>query len=83
MAEQVRIGLPINLLSASQAGATSPAAIAGSLAQALAECLAECLAGLAFVNLYRPDIRACWACGRSCPICELMRCRAGVAKKRS
>ena len=40
MAEQARHGFPITLLSAGQAGATAPAALAGSLAQALAECLA-------------------------------------------
>ncbi len=39
MVAQVHCGMPINLLSAGQAGATSPAALAGSLAQALAECL--------------------------------------------
>ncbi len=48
--EQVRVGMPINLLSAGQAGATSPAALAGSLVQALAECLA----GLTVVNLLAP-----------------------------
>lgn len=50
LAEQVRAGIPINLLSAGQAGATSPAALAGSLVQALAECLA----GLTCVNLLSP-----------------------------
>ncbi len=50
MLAQVECGMPINLLSAGQAGATSPAALAGSLAQALAECLA----GLATVNLMSP-----------------------------
>lgn len=50
LAEQVRVGMPINLLSAGQAGATSPAALAGSLVQALAECLA----GLTCVNLMAP-----------------------------
>lgn len=50
MAEQVRVGMPINLLSAGQAGATSPAALAGSLVQALAECLAA----LTVVNLLSP-----------------------------
>lgn len=50
MAEQVRAGFPITLLSAGQAGATSPAALAGSLAQALAECLAA----LTCVNLLSP-----------------------------
>jgi len=50
MAEQAKVGFPINLLSAGQAGATSPAALAGSLAQALAECLAA----LTCVNLISP-----------------------------
>ena len=50
MAEQTRCGFPITLLSAGQAGATSPAALAGSLAQALAECLAA----LTCVNLINP-----------------------------
>ena len=50
MVAQVETGMPINLLSAGQAGATSPAALAGSLAQALAECLAA----LTGVNLLRP-----------------------------
>ena len=48
--EQARRGMPVNLLSAGQAGATSPAALAGSLVQALAECLA----GLTAVNLILP-----------------------------
>lgn len=47
---QVETGMPINLLSAGQAGATAPAALAGSLVQALAECLA----GLTGVNLLAP-----------------------------
>lgn len=47
---QVRAGMPVCLLSAGQAGATSPAALAGSLTQALAECLA----GLTSVNLMAP-----------------------------
>ncbi len=50
MVAQVETGMPINLLSAGQAGATSPAALAGSLAQALAECLAA----LTSVNLMSP-----------------------------
>ena len=50
MAAQARAGFPITLLSAGQAGATSPAALAGSLAQALAECLAA----LTCVNLISP-----------------------------
>jgi trimethylamine--corrinoid protein Co-methyltransferase len=47
---QVETGMPINLLSAGQAGATSPASLAGSLVQALAECLGA----LTTVNLLSP-----------------------------
>ncbi len=50
MVAQVRTGMPINLLSAGQAGATSPATLAGSLVQALAECLSA----LTCVNLLSP-----------------------------
>ena len=46
----VKAGMPILLLSAGQAGATSPAAVAGSVAQAVAECLA----GLVYVNAIKP-----------------------------
>ena len=45
----VRAGMPVFLVSAGQAGATSPAAIAGSLVQEIAECLA----GLVYVNAVR------------------------------
>src|SRR5665811_2354735 len=47
---QVETGMPINLLSAGQAGATAPAPLAGALVQGLAECLA----GLSVVNLLSP-----------------------------
>ncbi|MTI08862.1 trimethylamine methyltransferase family protein [Curvivirga aplysinae] len=50
----VRAGMPILLLSAGQAGATSPAALAGSLVQAVAEVLA----GLVYVNLIKPGAPA-------------------------
>jgi trimethylamine--corrinoid protein Co-methyltransferase len=50
MVAQVETGIPINLLSAGQAGATSPAPLTGSLVQALAECLAA----LTSVNLLTP-----------------------------
>ncbi|MBT8207893.1 MAG: trimethylamine methyltransferase family protein, partial [Acidimicrobiia bacterium] len=50
MVAQVRTGMPINLLSAGQAGATSPATLGGSVVQALAECLAA----LTCVNLMNP-----------------------------
>jgi trimethylamine--corrinoid protein Co-methyltransferase len=46
----VRRGMPILLLSALQAGATGPAALAGSLVQSIAEVLA----GLVYVNLLQP-----------------------------
>ncbi len=46
----VETGMPVNLLAAGQAGATSPAALAGSLVQTLAECLAA----LTAVNLISP-----------------------------
>ena len=46
----VRAGIPILLLSAGQAGATSPAAVAGSIVQATAEVLA----GLVYVNAIVP-----------------------------
>lgn len=43
-------GMPILLLAAGQAGATSPAALAGAITQQVAEVLA----GLAYVNLLKP-----------------------------
>ncbi|PWE33120.1 methyltransferase [Maritimibacter sp. 55A14] len=43
-------GMPVLLLSAGQAGATAPAAIAGAVVQAIAECLA----GMVYVNAIRP-----------------------------
>ncbi len=46
----IRGGIPVLLISAGQAGATSPAAIAGSIVQATAEVLA----GLVFVNAVVP-----------------------------
>jgi trimethylamine--corrinoid protein Co-methyltransferase len=46
----VRGGMPILLLSAGQAGATAPAALAGALAQEVAEVLA----GLVYVNALKP-----------------------------
>ena len=47
---QVRHGMPVHLVSASQAGATAPAALAGAVTQAVAECLA----GIVYVNLLSP-----------------------------
>jgi len=46
----IRGGMPVLLLSAGQAGATAPAALAGTVAQAVAECLA----GLVYVQSILP-----------------------------
>ena len=46
--------MPVLLLSAGQAGATSPAALAGAVVQAVAECLA----GLVYVNAIVPGAPA-------------------------
>lgn len=46
----VRLGMPVQLCSAAQAGATSPASLAGALAQGLAESLA----GLVLTNMLQP-----------------------------
>jgi trimethylamine--corrinoid protein Co-methyltransferase len=46
----VRAGMPVLLLAAGQAGATSPAALAGAVVQEVAEVLA----GLVYVNLLCP-----------------------------
>ena len=46
----IRGGMPVLLLSAGQAGATAPAAIAGAVVQAVAECLG----GLVYVNSIAP-----------------------------
>lgn len=53
----IRAGFPVQLISAGQAGATSPATIAGSVVQAVAETLA----GLVFARLVDPDARAIFA----------------------
>ncbi|MCW3781780.1 trimethylamine methyltransferase family protein [Defluviimonas salinarum] len=50
MRECVRLGMPLQICSAGQAGATSPASLAGALAQGLAESLA----GLVLVNMMQP-----------------------------
>ena len=50
MFECVRRGMPLQLCSAAQAGATSPASLAGALAQGLAESLA----GIVLVNMMQP-----------------------------
>jgi trimethylamine--corrinoid protein Co-methyltransferase len=48
--EAARHGMPVNMITAAQAGATAPAALAGTLVQTVAETLA----GLALVNLTVP-----------------------------
>lgn len=53
----VRAGFPVQIISAGQAGATSPATIAGSLVQAVAETLA----GLVFARLVDPNAAAIFA----------------------
>ena len=50
----MRGGMPVLLLSAGQAGATAPAALAGALVQEVAEVLA----GLAYVNAIQPGAPA-------------------------
>ena len=54
MEECIHGGMPVLLLSAGQAGATAPAAIAGTIAQAVAECLA----GVVYVNSISPGYPA-------------------------
>ncbi|MBT3139783.1 methyltransferase [Phaeobacter gallaeciensis] len=53
----IKAGFPVQLISAGQAGATSPATIAGSLVQAVAETLA----GLVFAQLVDPEVKAIFA----------------------
>ncbi len=53
----IKAGFPVQLISAGQAGATSPATIAGSLVQAIAETLA----GLVFAHLVDPHVKAIFA----------------------
>ena len=53
----IRAGFPVQIISAGQAGATSPASIAGSLVQAVAETLA----GVVFGWLVDPEARLIFA----------------------
>lgn len=55
--EGVRLGMPVMLIAAGQAGATSPAALAGSVAQAVAETLA----GMVFAYLLDPAAQIIFA----------------------
>lgn len=65
----VREGMPVFLVSAGQAGATSPAAIAGSLVQEIAECLA----GLFYVNAVKKGAPAIFG-----PFCFVSDLRTGA-----
>ena len=53
----IEAGFPVQLISAGQAGATSPVTLAGSLVQAVAETLA----GLVFARLVAEDVAAIFA----------------------
>jgi trimethylamine--corrinoid protein Co-methyltransferase len=53
----IRAGFPVQIISAGQAGATSPASLAGSLVQAVAETLA----GLVLARLVDPGVAAIFA----------------------
>ena len=65
----VRAGMPVFLVSAGQAGATSPAAIAGSIVQEIAECLA----GLFYVNAVKQGAPAIFG-----PFCFVSDLRTGA-----
>jgi trimethylamine--corrinoid protein Co-methyltransferase len=65
----VRAGMPVFLVSAGQAGATSPAALAGSLVLEIAECLA----GLIYVNSVKPGAPAIFG-----PYCFISDLRTGA-----
>lgn len=84
----VLAGMPVNLLAAGQAGATSPAALAGTVVQEMAECLAA----LVYVNSLVPgapaiigmwpfvsDLRTGAMCGGSGEQAILMSAAAQVA----
>ena len=53
----VKLGYPVQLISAGQAGATSPATLAGSVVQSVAESLA----GIVFCYLLDPAVKAIFA----------------------
>jgi trimethylamine--corrinoid protein Co-methyltransferase len=53
----VRLGYPVQLISAGQAGATSPATLAGSVVQSVAESLA----GIVFCYLIDPNAKVIFA----------------------
>lgn len=55
--EAARLGFPVKMTNAAQAGATAPAALAGTLAQTVAESLA----GIAMVQLAKKGAPVIWA----------------------
>lgn len=57
MRSAIRAGMPVQICTAAQAGATSPASLAGALAQGLAESLA----GLMVIDAIRPGHPAIFA----------------------
>jgi trimethylamine--corrinoid protein Co-methyltransferase len=65
----VRAGMPVFLVSAGQAGATAPAALAGALVLEMAECLA----GLVYVNAVKPGAPAIFG-----PFCFISDLRSGA-----
>jgi trimethylamine--corrinoid protein Co-methyltransferase len=65
----VRAGMPVFLVSAGQAGATAPAALAGSLVLEMAECLAA----LVYVNAIEPGAPAIFG-----PFCFVSDLRSGA-----
>jgi trimethylamine--corrinoid protein Co-methyltransferase len=65
----VRAGMPVFLVSAGQAGATAPAALAGSLVLEMAECLAA----LVYVNAIVPGAPAIFG-----PYCFVSDLRSGA-----
>ena len=74
----VLAGFPVQIISAGQAGATSPATIAGSLVQAVAETLA----GLVFVRLVDPQAAPSSRPSRWWRTCAPARCAAAAASRR-
>ena len=72
-----RHGIPLKLVSAGQAGATSPAPLAGAVAQQTAEVLA----GIVYVNLLNPGHPATFGALPFVPICGQGRCRGAVSSR--
>ena len=71
-------GMPVLLLSAAQAGATSPAALAGTIVQAVSECLV----GLIYVNALKPGAPAIFGTWPFVSDLGPARCRAARRSRR-